>query len=441
MIRVDMPAHFRFPALLLLIAGCTRNAGWYSTDTLVRQHISGCVTVIAYDPDKAMPKLGGGYLAAPDRVVTARHLLGGADRAEVQFSDGKMIAVAGIVAENPTMDLAMIRLEHPAEGATVLTLAPDCPQPGEPLVAVGAPLGLAWTVSVGTASAIRDVPGAGRSLQHSVPVSPGSSGGPLLDMQGRVVAIQTSCIKAGKDPNVQAGQSLNFAVPAEYIAALKPGPLRTLAEARSEIGDGWVPPVTRNLDRASLRYLTRDDFETATAFFEQRTRRWPNEADAWFRLGLCHEKCGRLDEAISAYERAVAIRADHATAWNNLGAIRIRQRKYEEAIEALNRCLKANPNHVEALNSMAVALISLNRHAEAVAPAAEAVRLNPKHAGARFHLGEASIKTGRREEALAQYKALLPLDAKLAERLKGLIDRQKPPATKPTTLPATRRAA
>ncbi len=419
--------------ILLLLSACTQDRAPAPLESLVRDHLPGIVTIVSYDPDKAMPKFGAGFLIAPDRVITCRHMFAGADRADVRTHAGQTIAVTGIIAENPTMDVAMVQLAQSAKDAQPLALADRPPQLGQRLLAVGAPLGLEWTVSDGIVSGIRDIPEAGPSLQHTAAVSGGSSGGPLLDMSGRVVAIQTSCITIGKDGYTHAGEALNFGVPAQVMAQLKPGAIKTLAAARKEIAAAWVPPVTRNIDKASLRPMTRDDFQGSLAFFEQVTRDNPT-ADAWFRLGLCYEKLNRNDDALKAYARATTISRDHATAWNNMGATYIRLQRYDEALPALKAAVAANPADVEALNSLAVAYICLKRYPEAIAPAAEAARLNPKHAYAQYHLGEACLKSDQRPRAVQQQKILVDLDAKLAQKLKGMIDSQA--TSRPTTRPA-----
>src|SRR5439155_24690357 len=87
---------------------------------------------------------------------------------------------------------------------------------------IGNPLGLEGTVSDGLVSAVRDVPELGRMLQITAPVSPGSSGGPVVNMKGQVVGITRGLLKGG--------QNLNFAVPGDLVARLRSGPLICFAE-------------------------------------------------------------------------------------------------------------------------------------------------------------------------------------------------------------------
>ncbi len=76
----------------------------------------------------------------------------------------------------------------------------------------GSPLGLEKTLSDGIVSAIREIPGFGKVIQITAPISPGSSGSPVLNMQGEVIGIVTF--------QIVEGQNLNFAIPSERIASL-----------------------------------------------------------------------------------------------------------------------------------------------------------------------------------------------------------------------------
>jgi len=412
----------RWALIFCVIAtgGCVSGANTTGAEGVYREQRGAVVTVVTYDPDKAMPQVSSGFFAAADRVVTARHALAGADRAEVRTADGQTIAVRGILAENQTMDVVMVEvaLGGPRRGAR---LAEEPPRVGQKLVAIGAPLGLESTVSEGLVSGIREVPDAGQAVQHTVAVSPGSSGGPLFDLSGRVVAIQTGTITAGGDRNITAGQSLNFAVPARYIRELVAGSLRPLGEARKEVAAEWVPAVTRNVDRLGLRPFTRDDFGGAAAYFQKRVEQSPQEADAWFRLGLCREHTRDWAEAISAYRKCLELDGKHYVAGNNLGQVHLREGRNREAVAAFRGALAAKSDYVEALTGLAMACNHLKQHSEAIEAAEKAVRLNEKQTVAHFALGQAYVGMGDRERAMKQVTVLEKLDGKMAEQLKGMI--------------------
>jgi hypothetical protein len=95
---------------------------------------------------------------------------------------------------------------------------------------IGTPLGLEQTVSDGIVSARREIPGFGRIVQMTAPISPGSSGSPVLNMRGEVVGVATFLI--------DMGQNLNFAIPAEITGRLHRG--RSLADRALGPGERQV---------------------------------------------------------------------------------------------------------------------------------------------------------------------------------------------------------
>jgi hypothetical protein len=109
---------------------------------------------------------------------------------------------------------------------------------GEPVVAIGNPIGLEYTVSTGIVSGIRQRAETFKMLQMTTPISPGSSGGPIIDEHGAVVGVATATI--------EAGQNLNFAVPARYLRALlhapRPMSLAEFAAATRRAPASDLPP-------------------------------------------------------------------------------------------------------------------------------------------------------------------------------------------------------
>ena len=99
------------------------------------------------------------------------------------------------------------------------------PQEGESIVVIGNPFGLEGSVTNGIVSAVREIPGYGKIIQITAPISPGSSGSPVVNMLGQVIGVAT--LQAAE------GQSLNFAVPSERISQLRIGEPQSLIRLSS----------------------------------------------------------------------------------------------------------------------------------------------------------------------------------------------------------------
>jgi putative serine protease PepD len=121
----------------------------------------------------------------------------------VDVRQGDRTIVGTIERVDPNDDLAII---HVAEVLPVLQAAPSRPTLAQAVMVVGSPLGLGGSVSVGVVSGFRSVEGSDY-VQFSAPISPGNSGGPVVDARGRVVGVASAKLEG---PGIEA---LSFAMP------------------------------------------------------------------------------------------------------------------------------------------------------------------------------------------------------------------------------------
>ena len=155
-------------------------------------------------------------------ILTAYHVVVGRDTVVVRFFDGTLEAAAVSQVE-PERDLAVIRVSRLPDGVTPATLAGNVRQ-GDRVMAIGAPFGLDGSATLGVVSAMGrsfTVEQTGHILQNMIQfdaaVNPGNSGGPLVDLSGRVVGIVIGLI----NPTVsRVFIGLGFAVPIEEAAGI-----------------------------------------------------------------------------------------------------------------------------------------------------------------------------------------------------------------------------
>ena len=187
---------------------------------------------------------GSGVVVGENRILTNAHNVHG-DEISVIFPDGRSVTAAplGVDADG---DLAI--LEADTGGAAALELATAAATIGTPVVALGNPGGRGPRVTLGFVSGVdrsfhgprgRRVRGA---VEHTAPLLPGSSGGPIVDLAGRLVGINTNRIGTGFYQAIGADESL-----AQRISALGRGE----APQRRHLGVGLAPAhVARRLRRA-----------------------------------------------------------------------------------------------------------------------------------------------------------------------------------------------
>ncbi len=161
--------------------------------------------------------LGTGFVVREDGwIATNVHVIAGGAEVEVTLADKREFPVVEVLAANPAHDVALLRIN--AKHLPVLTLGQSSTlRPGDPVVAIGHPLGLEDTVSNGLVSAVRAIDDGSTVLQISAPIAPGSSGGPIFNDRGEVVGISTAI--------VQGGQNLNFGVPIDDLKPLMSEPV------------------------------------------------------------------------------------------------------------------------------------------------------------------------------------------------------------------------
>lgn len=176
-------------------------------------------------------------------ILTNNHVIDEATEVAVKLSDGRTIRDVTIVGKDPESDIALLKI---ATGGLMAAEwgDSDALKVGDPVLAVGSPFGLEQTVTAGILSAkgrsgvVQDV-SYEDFLQTDAAVNPGNSGGPLVDLRGQVVGINTAIVG-------RAYQGISFSIPATMAR-------RVYEELRSSgsVARGWlgvaVQPLTAEL--------------------------------------------------------------------------------------------------------------------------------------------------------------------------------------------------
>ncbi|MGN2635888.1 S1C family serine protease [Nocardia takedensis] len=196
----------------------------------VAQKVLPSVVMIKVAGNRAEGEGSGVVLSSDGLILTNNHVAagGGANaKMEVVFSDGST-APATVVGADPVSDLAVIRVQGKT-GLTPIELgASSGLQVGQPVIAIGSPLGLAGTVTTGIVSALnRPVSTQGEAatsqvnpvidaIQTDAAINPGNSGGALVDGDGKLIGINTAIASLGADASAQSGSiGLGFAIPVD----------------------------------------------------------------------------------------------------------------------------------------------------------------------------------------------------------------------------------
>lgn len=204
--------------------------------------------------------MGSGFIVSADgKVLTNAHVVEGADRVSVILKDGRTFE-GRVVGADPVTDVAVVRIE--ANNLPTVRLGnSEQLKTGEWVLAIGNPLGLENTVTMGIVSA------TGRSsgqigvadkrvdfIQTDAAINPGNSGGPLLNTRGEVIGMNTAII--------QGAQGLGFAIPIDRVQQISDQLVATGRVEHAYLGVRLLtltPEVKRNLNQDPNSALTVEE--------------------------------------------------------------------------------------------------------------------------------------------------------------------------------------
>ncbi|HEY8400829.1 MAG TPA: S1C family serine protease, partial [Cytophagaceae bacterium] len=176
------------------------------------QKVKPCVfKIITYDRFNSPLKQGTGFFI--DSLGTAlsnSHVFENAKKAEVTLNDGRVMDVEMVLGEDKTIDIIKFKVRNKdTVRFSYLEFSNDSVVEGESIFVVGSPHGLEGTVSTGIISSIREMKDIGNVIQITAPISHGSSGSPVINMNGKVFGIATMIY--------ESGQNLNFAIDVKEV--------------------------------------------------------------------------------------------------------------------------------------------------------------------------------------------------------------------------------
>lgn len=353
---------------LLLFSCCVTSTLLAQTPREVARYASGSVVVlIARNAKGKAIALGSGFFVSNDVIATNSHVIKGAVRLYIKFiGQRETYRISETLAVDQKEDVALLRVAGVKANPLQLGIS-EAVGVGDEIYAIGNPEGLEGTFSQGLVSSIRLL-GGRWLLQITAPISPGSSGGPILNKQGQVIGIAAAFLRQG--------QNLNFAVP---ISAL-------------------VQLIDRSVESNQTRDVTDESIPDTKI-----------SAKRLFIDGGLLAQGLHYEEAIKVFQQAIRLKPDYAEAYCELGAAYNAVKRYADALNALQNAIRINPNLTVVYGYLGRAYCDLKRYAEAIETYKQGLRLKPDDYSLNAGLGDSLLKSGRYKEALAIYQIALNL--------------------------------
>lgn len=346
----------------------TRNQTLSARD-IAKNTMPSMVLVIASGGEKEA--MGSGFFVDQDLIATNFHVIKGASIIEV-FSLGSEKPIAAVlVAVDKENDIAVLKVAG-IKGRPLLLATKNDIAIGDVAYAVGNPKGLEGTFSNGIISSIRE----NGDIQITTPISPGSSGGPVLNEKGQVIGIATYF--------VVGGQNLNFAKPTKPILILL-----SAARKGNVIDDGKDLAKSTTVQKRN----EADEGDDIAEFLEMRKK--------------------KRDDLIV------------------LGEMQADKNNYQDAIQSYRQALELDPSCAKAYFNMAQSYESLGNDFAAIPFYSKAVELDPRNPSYRFTLGMRYCEYKAESASLDQYSALVSLNSNLQTLLKTFICKNFGTSTSP----------
>ncbi len=324
---------------LCLVLPTVSSQAQENLSSIVKRIEPSIVGVLAYDQaGNAIIHARGFFVSRNGDVITSRHVLAGADHADVRTGDEMLYPVRKILAEDRAVNLIRVGVEIPS-AVHPLPFSPSLPVLGERVAVLGGPVGPERSISFGTVSVVQEIPSFGKIIRLTAPISPSFNGSPVVNMKGEVIGVVTSWMIEG--------QNFTMVVPGERVVRLKVSKEISLAE-----WEGIKEETAESLYAKGLPFLWREDYRKALSYFKKAVEKDPRYANAYFLIGYCNGQLGRYPDAFGAYKRAIQIQPDFVLAHFFLGLIYLETRDRNHALEEYKILRDLDRNYAKDLLNM-----------------------------------------------------------------------------------------
>ena len=398
---------------LLMVALSSPATAVTDLTELVKSIQPAVATVVVYDVNSNVANIGTGFFIHKTGIlITNHHVLLGKFGAEIRTADGSTYPIKTVIAENQATDLIKVRVDIPPEKVHWLAVSAEPPPVAQHVVVEGSPMGLEQSVSDGIVSSVRQIPGLGTFYQMSAPISPGSSGSPVVNLQGKVVGVASF--------QFLQGQNLNFAIAGNSILDLKTDkPGQSLSEWTFK-QSSEKSRLAEQMCRKGFSFSIGGQDQKALEYFIMAAENDPNSTTAWYGLGYCYAGKDSHKDAIEAYQQAIRTNPANEISHFHLGNYYFKIGRYDEAIETFKQVVLINPEFEAAYFNIGMIYNKVGRVEDAKKAFQIVVRLNPQSKTAYYNIGVASTKLGQDKQAAVAYKKAIDIQPEFAEALFNL---------------------
>ena len=322
-----------------------------------------------YDENNKAIRTATGFIITNDGMLcTNHHVIIGAKRIDAKAFNGGIFNVIGVLADDPENDLALLKIDGNSFKPLLLEKK-QIIEVGQRILVIGSPRGLQGTLTDGIISAIRDINGkTGRTIQMTAAISPGSSGSPVLNLNGKVIGIATS--------QIQNGQTLNFAMTSSKLELLfsniKSNTIKSLIELKSiQINPDEILNDPEFFECGIL--INKNQLSDALIIGEKLLIRYPNDYRPLQFMGRTNYLLHIYNEAIKNLQQSLKLKSYSAETWCYLGTVYDSIGQDNDSIKAYEQssildptynhgiCLKIVGTHLSRIGNKQEAIVYLKK--------------------------------------------------------------------------------
>lgn len=392
--------------VFIILLLCLLNKA-YSQDLkpeeLFEKYQDAIVVVYSYDFDNN-PKAQGSGVIINDRgwVITNFHIFEGCQRMDLVHK-GDTIKYTDIIGVDIEKDLVIMKIESGTYPD--IKLSEKDPKVGQKVYAIGSPMGLENSMSEGIVSGNRTEVGKKKQnfVQITASLSPGSSGGAVLNSYGELIGISSM--------GLREGNNLNFAIPVSDILKVK-------LDSYNE---------KKKIEALNFFYQGQNLYEEgknedAIKYYTKFLEMFPKDHKAFNYRGMAYYARKQFDKAISDYNAAIKLDPTFSAAYNNRGEAYFKMKEYELSIKDFSYVIKSNPANMDAYFGRGVVYMSDESYEDALDDFKKVIKEDPQNTSALVNMGICEYYKKRYEMAIEYWKTAIKYKPELKRELQPLID-------------------
>lgn len=389
----------------LLFIILTASAYAQGADEIFANVNDAVVVVEAIDFDGTKTKSGSGVIIKDKGIlVTNFHILAGNEKLKLKHKDAE-IKYTEIIGFNVEKDVLILKVEDVNCAQIKVGISTDL-KVGSKVYAIGSPMGLENTLSEGIVGGFRKFDKKENNLEYiqvTAPISPGSSGGAILNANGELVGISTM--------GYQEGENLGFAIKIEDALNVDLG----------EYADKVKLEAVNYFFKG--KHLYEDtEYGKSIDFYTKYIEKVPGDAKGFNFRGLSYLQMKEYDKALKDFNQSAKLDPQYMAPLLNKGDLNYKMGDYEKAIKDFTKIIKLKPDLTSAYYARGLAYMKEKDWSDAVDDFTRVIDKDDEYLEAYINRGLSHYYNERYGEAIDDWKKVINMQPSLANELNSWID-------------------